>query len=264
MPEQGIRIKIQLCIQRDDVTRAREDQWVDFRQRRVGFPERFIETLQGDSGAGDRRIWNTDFVREIIGLLIGQADGRIDLGFENLLRSVLGNFFDIHAAFTRGHHHGSLATPINHQADVILVANIGAFFDQETTNLLALRSGLMRHQLHPQDFARAGANVFHRFGHFDPAALAAPASVNLSFNDPNRASKGFCGTNRFIDGMASDASRHLYAIALENFFALVFVDFHRSDLCRQPGARALALSAPNRNMGRTIRSRVRHRAPLAH
>jgi hypothetical protein len=33
--------------------------------------------------------------------------------------------------------------------------------------------------------------------------------------------------DRFINGVAGDASGHLNAIALEYFFALVFVDFHR-------------------------------------
>ncbi len=65
-----------------------------------------------------------------------------------------------------------------------------------------------------------------RLGELDAAALAAAAGVNLRLDDDDAAAEaprdlaGFGGVERDL------AARHRHAVARENRFGLILVDFH--------------------------------------
>src|SRR5437660_241132 len=57
------------------------------------------------------------------------------------------------------------------------------FLDQQALHDAALGAGLVGDQRHPQHFFGGVASLFGVLDHFDAAALAAPASVNLGLDD---------------------------------------------------------------------------------
>jgi hypothetical protein len=108
--------------------------------------------------------------------------------------------------------------------------------------LLALGLAQALHGLqspaHPQDLAGPDAHLVNRFGDFHTAPFAPSACMDLRLDHPNGSAQGLSRMDRFGHAQAGNAARHLNAITLQNFFALVFVDFHCSVLYRQAGARS--------------------------
>ena len=84
----------------------------------------------------------------------------------------------------------------------------------------------MGNQLHPENLRGVGSDFVQRFGHLDAAALASSAGVNLRLDDPDLAAQRLCGLDRVINRKTRNASRNAHAIAFQEFFALVFMDFH--------------------------------------
>src|SRR5690606_12692922 len=125
------------------------------------------------------------------GLRVGQADQRIHEFLEDLFRGGVGNFFDVHAAFGGSHDGNLLRGAVGQNGNVVFLLDVSAVFDQQTTNLLAFRTGLVRDQLHAEDLGGLGADFVQRLGNLDAAALAATAGVNLCLNNPDVAAQGF-------------------------------------------------------------------------
>ena len=111
-------------------------------------------------------------------------------------------------------------------ADVELLADVGAFLDQQPPHLLALGTGLVRDELHAEDLAGERAHFVDRARELDAAALAAATGVDLRLHDPDRSAQLPRGLHRFVDGKRRDAARHRNAELAEQFLALVLVDLH--------------------------------------
>ena len=71
---------------------------------------------------------------------------------------------------------------IEHDAEVELARDGQRLFDQQALDLLALRAGLVRDQLHAQHLVGELGGLFGRLGHLHAAALAASAGVDLRFD----------------------------------------------------------------------------------
>ena len=164
---------------------AGENQWIDFRQRGIGFDERLIQAMHELARLRDGGIGHANFVGDVICLGIGQTAVRIDGDLVNLVRRMLGNLFDFHAAFGTGHQRDALRGAVDHHADVQFLADVGAFLDQQTFHQPPFRSGLVSHQGHAQDILGIVVHFLQRLGYFDAAALAAAAGVNLRLDHPD-------------------------------------------------------------------------------
>jgi hypothetical protein len=160
------------------------------------------------------------------GLSVGQADQRIDEDLEDLFRGLVGHFFDVHAAFVGGHHGDGLGGAVGQRGNVVFVLDVSAFLDQQVTNLLAFGAGLVRDKLHAEDLAGVLAHFFQRVGDLDATALATATGVNLGLDDPDLAAQGFSCLDCVIDGRAVNPARNRNAEFLQEFFALIFVNFH--------------------------------------
>ena len=130
---------------------------------------------------------------------VGQAVDRIDEDREDLLRRVVGDLLDVHAAFARAHHRHLLRGAIGEHGDVVLLLDVGAFLDQEAAHLLALRAGLVGDELHAEDLAGERRDLGFRARQLDAAALAAAAGVDLRLDDPDRAAELLRRLGRFAD-----------------------------------------------------------------
>jgi hypothetical protein len=93
------------------------------------FPVRFVQALQVDACIDDGTGRHADFGA----MSSGRRSGRrwIDGDVVDLLRVALGHFFDVHAAFGRGHQDDLLGDAVGDQRNVQFLLDVGAFFDQQ-------------------------------------------------------------------------------------------------------------------------------------
>ena len=109
-------------------------------------------------------------------------------------------------------------------------------------------AGLQRHQRVAEHLRREEADVLRLEGDAHAAllarvgflelALAAAAGVDLALHRPHRAAELGGGVDRFFGRERGKAARHGHAEALEDGFALVFVDVHEAPPDRGPSYRA--------------------------
>ncbi|MNN12826.1 hypothetical protein D3C81_1258340 [compost metagenome] len=144
----------------------------------------------------------------------------------DLFRGVGSDFFDVHAAFARRHQRDLLRNAVHHQRNVQFLLDVGAFFDQQAVDLLAFRTGLVRHQLHAQDVRGIGLDVFDALGNLDAAALAAATCVDLRLDNPHRAAELFCGLQGLVNRERGDAARNRHIVFAQDFLALILMDIH--------------------------------------
>ncbi len=164
--------------------------------------------------------------RDVVGLGVGQSLDRVDEDLVDLLRRLRRDFLDVHAAFGARHQADALRHAIDDHADVELLADVGAFLDQQPAHLLPAGAGLVGDELHPEDLARELAHLVDRLRDLDAAALAASAGVDLRLDDPHRAAERLRRGDRLVDAERRDAARRRHAELAENFLALILVDLH--------------------------------------
>jgi hypothetical protein len=145
---------------------------------------------------------------DVIGIRVAQAFDRIDGDLVNLLRRFGGDLLDVHPALGARHQHDPLRHAVDDHADVELLTNVRALLDQQAPHLLARRPGLMRHELHAENFSREVANVIERFRELDAPALAATPRVNLRLDDPNGTAERLRRLDRVVDGKGRHAARY--------------------------------------------------------
>ena len=226
MTEQGVRIEVELGVQRDDLAVAGQDQRVDFGQRCVGVPERLVQALQDRACLRQRSSGHADLRGEFIRFRIFQTDRRVDSDLVNQLRRLFRDFFDVHAAFARSHHDDFLRDAIDHKADIQFLLDVSAFFDQQAVHLLAFRASLVRDELHAEDLVRVFTNLFQRLCDLHAATLATATRVDLSLHDPYRAAELFSGLDRVIHREDRLAARYRDAEFPQDFLTLVLVNLH--------------------------------------
>ncbi len=227
---EGIGVEVELGVERLDVAVALEDQRVDFRQRGIGFHVAGVQFFEYIHRLRPGSLGNADAFGQGQRLCVGHADQRVDEDLDDLLRGLVGDFLDVHAAFGRGHHRHRLRGAIGQRGTVIFVADVGAFLDQQVTDLLAGRAGLVRDQLHAENLVRVLAHLLERFRYLDTTALATAAGVNLGLDHPDTAAQGFRCLDRVIDGRAVDPARNRNAEFLQDLLTLIFVNFHALSL----------------------------------
>jgi hypothetical protein len=88
----------------------------------------------------------------------------------------------------------------------------------------------MGHQVHPDDFAGGGVNLPFRLSQFDATTLASSAGMNLSLNHNRVSAKGSGNFHGLLRTEGDSTFRGGYIVLSEEFFGLIFVDFHRFGL----------------------------------
>ena len=119
MTIEGVGIEVELGVQSLDGAVAFQDQRVDFRQGSIGFHVGGVQLLEGIHGLGGGAFGNADTIREVQGLFIGQAGGRINEDLEDLLGGAVSNFLDVHTAFAGSHHGNLLRGAVGQRGNVV-------------------------------------------------------------------------------------------------------------------------------------------------
>src|SRR5574343_367760 len=188
---QRVGVEVELGVERLDGAVGFVDQRVDFSQRSVGFHVAGVQVLQRFNALRNGGFVHAHALGQGLGLLVGQADQRVDEDLDDLFRGLVGDFLDVHTAFVRSHHGHGLGSTVGQRGNVVFVLDVSAFFDQQATNLLAFRAGLVRDQLHAEDLAGVFANFFQRGCDLDATALATATGVDLGLDHPDLAAQGF-------------------------------------------------------------------------
>ncbi len=165
-----------------------------------------------------------------------QAGRRIDGDRLDLLRRVVRDRLDIHAAFGRGDDGDAAGFAVDQQRQVEFLGDVDAVGDVEALDLLAGRAGLDRDQGLAEHLRGMRADLVDRVGEADAAlgvgaellelALAAAAGVDLRLDDPQRSGQLLGGGDRFLDAHRGMAGGHRHAELREQLFGLIFVDVH--------------------------------------
>ncbi len=156
-----------------------------------------------------------------------------EAGNDVLLDDRVGIFgrdlFDLHAARRRGHEHQPSRTAVEHDAEIQLARDGQRLLNQQPLHFLALGTGLVRDQFHPEDLARQLAGFFRRLGDLHAAALAAASGMDLRLDDNAGRTLVEQGLGRGLSFFAAFdhvPARHRYPVLRQDGLSLVLVYFH--------------------------------------
>ena len=150
-------------------------------------------------------------------LILAQPQEWVHSHGDDLLRRAGGDLFDVHPALAGGHHHHAAARPIEHHAQVDLLADVGARIDQHLLDRQAL-------DVHPQDAPGDLLGFLRAPGELDAARLAAAADQHLRL-DHHRAAEALGDGARLSRRRGHITLRHRDAELPKDAFGLVFLKF---------------------------------------
>ena len=106
-----------------------DDQRIDLEQRRVGGEIGVVERRHHLDELVDLRAVEADAEAELARLERHEADARIDVDADDLLRRLRRDLFDVHAAGGARHDHRLAGRAIEHDAQIELARHLQPFFD---------------------------------------------------------------------------------------------------------------------------------------
>ena len=124
-----------------------------------------------------------------------------------------------------GHDHWLALGSIKGDAQIKLAFYIRGLLHEDLLDLLAFRAGLVGDELHAENQAGRLASLCGASGQFDAPALAATSSVDLGLD--HDLSTQFGGhAFGLIRCRGHVAARYGDLVLVQNFFGLIFVNFH--------------------------------------
>src|SRR3954452_9885643 len=112
---------------------------------------------------------------------------RVDCNGDDLVRRVMRDLLDVHAAFGRCHDRDARTFAVEEHREIELLLDDRAFLDVEAVHDLAFGPGLMRHESRAEDALGFLLHILDRFDDLYAAGLAAAARMDLRLDDPDRA-----------------------------------------------------------------------------
>ena len=167
-----------------------DDERVHLHHRAVAGDEKFVEILKKRRGIFEEGGRNTQHLGELARFIGLKADERINGKVENLLGCVLGDGFDIYAAFSAGHDDRCGNGAVDEDGKVEFFLDFDRFCDEHLADDAAVFAGLVGHEGFTEHFEGGITNLGGRFAKMNAAfeavfkcPLAAAAGVNLGFDD---------------------------------------------------------------------------------
>ena len=218
-----------------------DDQRIDLEHAHVLLGEGLVEPREQAAHLLLQIAGEMQRLRDAAHVVRTDAGHRIDADGDDLVRRVVRDLFDVHAAFGRDHERHARGGAIDQRREIELAIDGGAFFDVEAVDLLALRAGLLGHQHRAEDARGLGAHVVDRLHDLDAAGLAAAAGMDLRLHHDHRRAEVLGRLDGFVDGEGGVAARHDHPEFPEHRLGLVFVDIHGAS---SPTATLRIMSVP--------------------
>ena len=165
---------------------------------------------------------------------------RVDVEPDDGVGVLLGDLLDVDAALRRQHQQVLLGRPVEREAGVVLLVDVGGVLDPHPLHDVAL-------DVHAEDVAGVRADLVGVVGQLDAAGLAAAADLHLGLDD-DRVAGGFGLRDRLVDGVGHAAGADRDAVAGEVLLALVLEQIHWSPRLGR-GAIASAWAQASRTLG---------------
>jgi len=223
MAVERVVVERHLRIERADlapagVGRGGHDQRVDLDERRVLLHPHLVQRAQRVRDPLDDVRIGTAVARDRERLIAGESVERVDVPAHELLRTLLGDLLDVHAAFDAEHHERSRGSAIEEHRRVVLARDVRRVLDPERAHDVAAN-------VHAEDVARVLANRGLVRGELDAAGLAAAADQDLRLDDDRVADIGR-RSDGLLDGVSHLSRRHAQSVAGEQLLALVLQQVH--------------------------------------
>ena len=132
--------------------------------------------------------------------------------------SVAGDLLDVDAAPGGQHQQVLLGRPVEREAGVVLLVDVGGVLDPQPLDDVPL-------DVHPEDAPGMGAHVLGGVGQLDAAGLAAPADLDLGL-DHDGVSGGVGLGDGLVDGQGDPTGADRDSVSGEVLLALVFEEIH--------------------------------------
>ena len=241
MTEEGVVVERHLGVEGEELAFLRDQERVHFDHRAILLPVELVELRHEGHALLEEVAGEAEREGDLASLEGLEADGRVDLHLEDLLRGVVGDVFDLHAAFGRGDDDREGGRAVEEDGEVVLVvaavgalAQVGGFGEVDRLDLAAGFAGLGGHEGVAEHRLGVLEGLLLRRRELHAAleavgegAFAAAAGVDLGFH--HDATGGVdLGERAFELGGGGDrhALGHGDAELSEQFFGLVFVNIH--------------------------------------
>ena len=132
--------------------------------------------------------------------------------------SVAGDLLDVDTALGRQHQQVLLGGPVEREAGVVLLVDVGGVLDPHPLDDVAL-------DVHAEDVPGVGAHLVGVVGELDAAGLAPATDLDLGLDDDRVAGRVGLGDG-LVDGDGDAAGADRDAVAGEVLLALVFEEIH--------------------------------------
>lgn len=219
LAELGVLVERDLAVERDDVAVGDLRERVDLDEERILGDE---GRPQGDEDLGDllgdlgRELRQGD---DLAGLLDGHALVGVHRDLGELLRGLLGDLLDVHAARDGRHGEEGAVGPVEEVRDVVLLEDLGGRLgDHHLVDRVAL-------DVHAEDVRRPGDGLVRGGGQLHAAGLAAAADLHLRLDDRLAAQPlgGLASRLRRVDDFTG---QHRYTVLGEEVPRLVLEQVH--------------------------------------
>ena len=164
---------------------------------------------------------------------IGDAVGGVDEDFKELLRGVVGDGLDVHAAFGGGDDDGARGGAVQKDGQIVFFLNVARDGEVDRLDLAADGAGLGGDEGLAKHVAGHGEGIGFGFAEFDAAfeavgerAFAAATGVDLGFHHGRALGEGGEGGDEGLGVGGGGAFGHSDAEFLKEGFGLILVDVH--------------------------------------
>jgi len=231
MTEQRVRIDPDLGIDAHQAAVFEHRQRVDLKERKVVFNKSLVSARHQLGELADLLASQTQRKRHIACLEGLQSYQRIDCDLEDFLGRVVRDFFDFHAALSRGHESHATAGTIDHGAEVKLARNrINIVHQQHAVNRLTERIGLVGHQILAKQVFGQRRRFIGTLDHLHAARLAATTGMDLGFEHGRGLTELDKGSCRLFRRSGQHTLVDRQTIVGQQFLGLIFVEVHRFSL----------------------------------
>ena len=219
-------VKIELRIEGDDIVVLGDDERVDLDLRAVLADEGGIKTLHERRGLANGGRGDVDGVCHARRLERHESDDGIDVFLDDLLGVLLGDLFDLDAAFLGAHHDDARAEAVDDEGKVELFLDLRALFDEQAVDDLALGTCLMCDERFAEQLTRVAAHLIGCLCDLDAARFPAPPGVDLRLDDDDRTAEFFGVVDGCVHGERGQSVRDFDAIFAQHLFGLILVNVH--------------------------------------
>ena len=207
-----------LRVERVHLAGRLEDQRVDLGEVAVALGEAAVQLHQDVGRAVERTLGQLGVDAGLASCRQVEPVDRVDVQLDDRVGVRFGDRLDLDAAFGRQHQQVLLGGPVEREAGVVLLVDVGGVLDPHPLDEVAL-------DVHAEDVAGVLAHLGLVVGELDAAGLAAAADLHLGLDDDRVA--GLVGLgDGVVDrvGRATRADRDV--VAGEVLLALVLEQIH--------------------------------------